>query len=144
MQGFCWGIACVTHAGPGHNKASFRLLPTFRRSGAWPPGGCNSPAQAAFPVYQAFYISLRLGEELVPHVCSTSTRCKHEYLTSDLRCCPQRHDAIHMCLDHDDHSRSDVWACRRYGSSPTADPSQVQLLTSVLTLAMQSQVLQAR
>ena len=54
--GFLLGRACVTHAGPSRSKPSFQFLLTFRYSGAWPPGGCNSPAQAAFPVYQAFHV----------------------------------------------------------------------------------------
>lgn len=54
--GFLVGACmCVIRAGPGRSKSSFHLLTTFRHSGAWPPGGCNRSAQAAFPVYQAFH-----------------------------------------------------------------------------------------
>lgn len=140
MQGFCWGS--VTHA-----EAQATANPAFILC---PPSdaqvhGCLGAAtalrkQLSQCIKFCMTLSSRLREDLAPHVCSASTRCKHENLTSKLRCCPQRHDASCMCLHH---FRSDVWACRRYSSSPTADPSQVQVLTSVLTLAMQSQVLQA-
>ena len=84
VQGFCWGLHVQ------HMQAQATANPAFI---CCPPSdaqvhgrlGAATALRKQLPQCIRLFMSSRLREDLIPHVCSASTPCTHEKLTSDLR-----------------------------------------------------------